>query len=239
MAYFSATVDEILRMYPQTSATDFGGEEAIEDALQAHTDNIIGLLNPDIYNLLQNPSLELVVKRATDQQTEAVLGLTPIADEGYGATSVRLYRIPFSYTETTNTVDFTNQQPCYKTAMFYEIADEWDLISVNNLTGYITFDPLSEDDLLYASYITDVQSLTIVSLARAVRYGTAYEIGSKVYAVDTNSWKLVEEYKNIWEKSLETIESSSFIPSELRKLRWLNPINMKPALKVMGLTRSG
>lgn len=233
MAYLGITVNEIVGMYSGTSSDDFGGDSVIEEALDAHTENILGVVSPEIYERLKFPNLQLVVYSATQGQTTATLGLTPII-----ANTTKLWMLGDTYTNY-NEFEFGDGAECYRNYKFYEVATEWTLSTIDLSTGVITFPALGAEDRLYATYETDLDNIVITSLARAVRYGTAYEIGSKVYAVDTNQWKLVEEYKYLYENAITRITSKQFIPAELRNLRWLEPIQMQPSMRVFRKDRNG
>lgn len=247
MSYLGITADTIVIMYPGTGLSDFGvgseviGEEVINTSLVGMQNYALSLLDPNYYAALLRPTLELIVFQAIEGQNSACLGLTPIktisCGYGYGTiANLRVYKLSGSYTNQTNGV-YSTAVPCYRES-FYELATEIDIHTVNTETGEITFDALEDSDQLYATYEVDIDNIFIASLSSLVKYGTAYEVGAAVFAVDTNNWKLVETYKDLFEKQVEHVKSKAYRLLELENLRWLYPPQKAGGLSFMKMMRS-
>lgn len=242
MAYFGITADTIAIMYPGASVADFGasdeaiGEEVINTSLAGMRDYAFSLLDPSFYQVLLRPRLELIVFKAIEGQTSACLGLTPIKAIGCGygigtVSNLRVYKLSGSYTDQTNST-YSSAVPCYRES-FYELATEIDIYTVDTDTGEITFDALEANDQLYASYDVDTDNIFLSSLSPVVKYGTAYEVGSTLYAVSSDEWGLVRTYKDLFEKQIARIQAKDFKLIELERLQWLNPPQKSGGLSFM------
>ncbi len=209
--FFGATYARLLEMYPGTTADDFGGEEAIEDALARASREVAGAFAPVSYNhLAEEITLELVEDYATADQVLVQLGVTPIV-----AGTLRLWRF-YRGQEL-------NEKPVWG---YLELAH-----TVVVATGVATLSSgLSLGDRVFATYVIDTEAdaFSWPSVADVVLLGAAAELGARIYTSADQVWALVEDYKERYRGryvvqeggALGMTRSGNWVPDELRTLKF-------------------
>jgi hypothetical protein len=204
---FGARYDKLLKLYPDTPSKDFGSEQAIEEAIARNARQVASALTPNVYKQMTEPELELVVRRATAGQTTAQLGLKPIV-----AGSLRMWIVYQGAIIDPRIIP--RPIPGIGECSF----------SVNVTTGAVTaISPaLQADDQVYASYQVDTEhsSFALPSLAELAVYGTAAELGTQIYSQAQDEWALVKQYNDTWVAGIAALREGTFIPDELRAMRW-------------------
>lgn len=98
-----------------------------------------------------------------------------------------------------------------------------DVLSYSVSGGQIILDaPWSGD--VWASYDLDPDQLVLTSFKKALRDGVACSLGSRLYSDGMNEWKLVERACEAYDKYLEKITNSKYIPPEFLRLNYWDPI---------------
>jgi hypothetical protein len=206
---FGAVAADLLPLYTDTQASDFGGDTAIQGAIDRAVDLILGAVSTQVYQALTEPRLVRVVARATESQstTTAPRILPCVAD------SAHVWVGYASEFQDRPRMLYDNQA----TGGLLEI--DADTFSLNATTGVVTLtNALAKNQIVYLSYIADVDSASyaIPSLARLAVMGAAAELGGKIYARATDEWALVDEYRARFTDELDRLRSGSSIPDEIR-----------------------
>lgn len=214
---FGAVFSSVIALYPGTAAADYGGQVTIEEAIDRAVDRILAAMPEMVHNQLANPELVLVVQRATAGQTTATLPLLP----GISGTGRIWVGQPNQFQE----------RPQQNPAKFQDtgrIELDPSQYSINYTSGLVTLTTaMSANDQLYASYDVDATnaSYTAASLARMAVRGAASELGSRLYSEANQEWLLVDKYENSFKESLESLGDASWVPEELRYLKWWKEID--------------
>lgn len=210
---FGSVYTSVVAMYTGASATDFGGQSAIEAVMARITRDVSAALSPDAYRQMTEVDCEEVVRYATAGQTTATLGLPPVV-----AGTLHLWTYP-SQDWSGMPGSYSSDEYTRKPRFGILETTGWTLTAS---TGAITGLSLSLGDRLYASYNVDVDSVSfsMPSLADLVVLGTAAEMGARLYSAGTEEWKLVEEYRTRYAAQMTTAREGAWIPDELRKLRY-------------------
>lgn len=209
---FGAAFASVVSLYPGSAAVDFGGQVTIEEAIDRAVDRILAAMPEVIHNQLANPELILVVQRATAGQTTATLPLLP----GLSGTGRIWVGQPGQFQE----------RPVQWPAKFQDaglLELDTSRYSLNYTTGLVTLTTgMVVNDQLYATYDVDANSasFTAASLARMAVRGAASELGSRLYSEANQEWLLVDKYENSFKESLEALSDGTWIPEELRYLKW-------------------
>ncbi len=98
-----------------------------------------------------------------------------------------------------------------------------DQFTVNATTGVVTLvTGMQVNDIAYASYVVDVMAAaySVPSLAEIAVLGAGAELGARLYSAGNQEWKLVEDYRTRYTDWLKRIVEGSWIPDELRYMRW-------------------
>ena len=213
---FGVTTQDVVDLYPNVNASDMGGDTVIEDAIGRSVRRIVSLLPMNVSEILNN--------RVTQEQLAGPafggegptfqLGLGPIADAD--KEKILIYR------QSGNTDG--SKRACPTIAN-----QEGTLGGTGNQTLTITGSQttLLENEYLYITYVIDPSDPTfeLESYADYVVYATAYELGSKLFDQETDSWKLVDEYKEIAAAYLTSLEAGGFVDTSIRALEFCNEID--------------
>jgi hypothetical protein len=205
---FGATAAQLPPLYPGTINTDFGGDTAIEGAIDRAVDLILGSLSPRVYQTLIEPDLVRLVQRATAGQTAlpAVPLLPMVAD------SIHVW--------TGFPTEFqVRPRKLYDPQGDGLVDLPADRFSAVLATGVITLtQPLQADMQVYVSYRTNPNSASFVlpSLARLAIRGAAAELGARLYTQGTQEWLLVDEYRTQFIDELARLRNGDSVPDEIR-----------------------
>lgn len=209
---FGAVFTSVVTLYPGSAAADFGGQVTIEEAIDRAVDRILAATPQMVHDQLASPDLILLVQRATAGQTAATFPLLPgIAGTG------RIW---------VNQPSLFQERPQQFPAKFQDIGRiELDptLYSINYTTGVVTLNNgMVANDQMYGTYDVDVTNASYLapSLARMAVRGAASELGSRLYSEANQEWLLVDKYEKSFSESLENLSDGSWIPEELRFLKW-------------------
>lgn len=208
--YFGTSFSRVIEFYPDTIAKDFGGEEIILDELARVARKVASSLTPTVYQQMTEPDLQLIVRRATAGQSTAQLGLYPII-----AGSVRLWRI--NQGAVRDPLDVPKPMPGYGETSG----------TTNATTGAITgIPPMDANDQMYASYQVDVDAATfdMPSMGEICAMGAAANLGPRLYARGSELFEAVKELGERFNKTIDLMLAGTWIPDELRQLRWWNEI---------------
>jgi len=204
---FGAAYTDALPLYPNTVAADFGGQAAIEGAIDRAVDLILGSLTQNAYQALTAPELVRVVARATAGQTVAgaprfVPAVANSAHVWVGYATEFFERPRRIYDRGEGLVELNA-----------------DRFTFTASTGVVTLGTaLAADQQVYLSYQVDVSnaSFSVPSLARLAILGAAAELGARLYTQASQQWALVEEYKDAYADALTRLRSGDLVPEEIR-----------------------
>lgn len=229
---FGATVDEVLLQFAAgdyaPTATDFGGTDAINDAIAAAADAVAQAMPLALLEKIQHPDLERIVTRATQGQTVCHLGFAPVVlgtvhiwtgpPQAFAAKPILITdpwaRMGGWSTNTGPGVAATpvGPQPEKAETDFSVVAD-----------GTVTLAaPLNRSDQVFASYDVNVDDATfrIASIANAVANGAAAALGAKVYPQASAEWAYVTRLGEGWADYLGELAAGRLVPAELRTKQW-------------------
>ncbi len=228
---FGAVNGDVIAMYPNTAAADFGGTTVVDAALGRAARVFAMSLSPDVWRQMRLVDAQLVVRYATAGQTTATIGLKPIISG-----TVHLWQYPNeelfdpnnSFAGYANTAGWQRGWFYRKPRFGIMELDQTALaITVNLSTGAVANLPaLNLGDRVYASYEvdTDAAAFAMPSIADAIVYGAAAEMGAFLYTEGTQEWKLVDEYRERWKAILGSAKDGTWVPDELRKLIYFQPV---------------
>ena len=209
---FGAVFSTVVSMYQGTAAADYGGQTTIEEAIDRAVDRILASMPQVVHDQLVSPSLILLVQRATIGQTTATLPILP----GLSGTGRIWVGQPSQFQEMPQ--QFPGK---YQDIGLIEL--DQSKYSINYTSGLVTLNTgMVANDQLYASYDTDSNSASFVaaSLGRIAVRGAASELGSRLYSEANQEWLLVDKYEASFKESIEALSDGSWIPEELRFLKW-------------------
>lgn len=218
---FGAVFTTVVSMYPGTAAADYGGQTTIEEAIDRAVDRILAAMPQVVHDQIASPELILVVQRATAGQTTATLPLLP----GISGTGRIWVGQPSQFQE----------HPQYFPAKYQDtglLELDPTKYTVNYTTGLVTLNTgMVANDQLYATYDTDSNSASFVaaSLGRIAVRGAASELGSRLYSEANQEWLLVDKYEASFKESIEALSDGSWIPEELRFLKWWKEVERATA----------
>jgi hypothetical protein len=231
---FGATAANVIAKYTvgtyTPSADDFGGTTVIEQALDSYTWEVEQALTPRVFANLTEPDLQLVERRATSGQTTVTLGFLPVIT---GKTHIwvgqpaQFQDRPMLITDPRLFSDGYGSRSYVPSSNGAMVELSSTLFSVVVSTGVVTLSTaLNQDDVVYASYQVDTESVdfSVPSLADMVETGAAAEIGSKVYPRGDSAWQLVSTQADNFARGIERLSAGTWIPSELRLARWWQEI---------------
>lgn len=209
---FGAAAADLLPLYRGTVSNDFGGDTAINGALDRATDLILGSVSPAVYRAMTQPTLVRLVSRATASQT--VLPAVPI--------------LPIQSNSLHVWVGYPNDF-AERPRKLYDMTGSG-LVELNAgeftadlSTGIVTLTAgLYVDQQVFASYDTDTTSALYLlpSLARLAVRGAAAEMGALLYTQGTQEWALVDEYRTQFIDELARLRTGDSIPDEIRLAVW-------------------
>ena len=211
---FGVIAANITDLFPNVSAADMGGTTVIEAAIDRAVRRIASLMPSNVHELLNNRVVkeQIVGNAFGGEGATFTLGLSPVAD----ASKILIYRMAGD-----------NGKPP-ECAPGMAANQEGNLSGATNttltLTGAST--TLNEGEYLYATYVVDTTdaSFALPSYGDYVVYATAYELGSKLFDQETDSWSLVDEYKEMAAAYLEELKSGGFVDSSIRALEFCEEI---------------
>lgn len=210
---FGAVFSGVVSLYPGTTATDYGGQVTIEEAIDAACDKILAALPMAIHDQVVSPDLILAVQRATAGQTTFTLPILPIISP-----TIRIWTgqpSQFQDRPVTNPAQWPDDGG--------NVEIDSSAFSANYSNGLVTLSAaLNKNDQVYASYDADVNAaaFSMPSLARMALRGAASELGSRLYSEANQEWLLVEKYALSFKESLDALSAGSWIPEETRFLKW-------------------
>lgn len=217
MAYnrFGALFGSVVSLYPGSDAADYGGQTAIEEAIDRAVDQVAQALPERIWRALCQPEMERLVGRASAGQTT----LPAVARLPVVAGSVHLWHGFPDQFESRPLLSYESGPGVYEVA-----ASAFLLVPA---TGVISLtNGLQSDEQVFVSYEADTasSSFSAPSLARMVVRGAAAELGARLYSEANQEWKLVDEYRQAFLRDLEALRSGDLVPDEVRaRAYWSEP----------------
>lgn len=228
---FGAVYTDVISLYPGSAAADFGGQTAIEAAIDTAVDMVAGSLSPQAYTAITEPTLLMAVRCASQGQTTFTLPMVPVVSGSYHlwAASPRLFQIrPRLLNDAIPIQGDTQVYSGGYGVASPQVEKDRSTYSVNLTSGLVTLStPLNLDDQVFVSYQLDTSSASysMPSLARLAIRGAAAELGARIYSDGQQEWSLVARYAKYWEDSIAALRASQLIPDEIRFLRWWTEID--------------
>lgn len=227
---FGVTAQKVLDLYPNVNATDMGGTSVIEDAIDRSVRRIASQIPLNVSEILNNEvTQEILVGPAFGGEGPTfTLGLGPIAEAD--KTKLRIYRVasasdggkpscpPVFEDNQTGTLAGTGNQTLTLTGSSVTLVEsEWLMISYRIDTNDATF--------------------TMPTYGDYVVYAAAAELGSKLFDQETDSWVLVDKYKDLATEYLTSLQAGGFVDNSIRSLEFCEEIEPADAT-VMSIRKS-
>ncbi len=240
--YFGATIAGVLEQFAVggyvPTSEEFGGDSAIQAVMAEYETKLEQALTPEVFRMLFNPDLAILVQRATQGQMVGQVPsfLLPIKPPTFSVwigppTGFQLrprlrteIGVSFGddvYRPGATVVD--NDRFASGNYKIIELPPEQ--FTIDNATGVVTLlapQTLNRDDRMYGSWTVDPTDPTysVPSLASILQAGVAAKIGSKVYSRQQDAWQYVQTLAQDWTDAISALMDGTRIPSELRLLRW-------------------
>lgn len=227
--YFGATEAGVLRKFAVGGYTpvaeDFGGTQAIADALADAVHALVQAFPLVALDALQRPDLCNVEARGTEGQTAVTFPafLRPIT-----ANRVHVWRgMPSAFTSrpVLNTDawqgggGYGSLSSPTPSGPVVELPPEGFTVTA---TGITLASGLARNEQVFASWdvTTDDASYAVQSVADWVATGAAAVTGPKVYPQATAQWEYVSRLVEEWASLLAALAKGDVTPADLRTLRW-------------------
>lgn len=233
MAYnrFGAVFSDVIALYPGTVAADFGGQAVVEAALDAAVDLVAGAITGQTYQAITEPTLLLAVRQATAGQTTFTLPLVPIVANSLHlwTGAPRMFQVrPRRLNDPTPPAGGTLTYSAGYGVAGPQVEIDRGTYSVNLTSGLVTLSAgLNLDDQVFATYQLDTSAGTYAmpSLARAAVRGAAAELGARIFSDGQQEWGLVGAYAGQFKDRVEAMRAGTYIPDEVRVLRWWSELD--------------
>ncbi len=244
---FGAVYSDVVELYPDTVLTDYAtnsetGDLVLNKAMTRITRDIVRSMPPAVLESLYQVDAEQVVRYATAGQTSGIsLGILPML-----AGTCHLWRYPslaamespilYGYA-----IEFAFRRPVKG---FNEVSTSD--YTVNATTGAIVLGGsiaagLNVGERVFATYDVDTENelFALPSVADLVLYGTAAEVGSKLFSEASSQWKLAADYKERYDGAIEDLKDGTWIPDEIRRLHhWVEVLNKNTEVKSVRVHRA-
>ena len=210
---FGVATSDVTDLYPNVNATDMGGTAVIQAAIDRAVRKISSMLPTDVNEILNNRvTMEQLAGPAFGGEGPTfTLGLGPVATAD--ATKLLLYRVWSD----------SGKPQCPGTAN-----QTGTLGSTGNQTLTLTGDTttLAENEYLFATYVIDPTDATfsLESYGDYVVMAAGYELGSKLFDQETDSWKLVDEYKEQAQAYLDSLQAGGFVDNQIRAMEFCEEV---------------
>jgi len=198
---FGATAADIYELFPNADATTFGGETAVNNSITRCEARVLGVIPERQHRLLSHRvELECLASPAAGGETAFSVGLTPANDA-----SVRMHRYGYFPSEKPGYADFNMTE-----GTDYTVASG--AITVTNA--------LSLGEYLFATYTVAANDVAFSweLYKNVIVYLAGYELGDKTFTIGQESYKLVEDYKDIADSWMDMIQDGTMVPQEVREL---------------------
>lgn len=209
---FGATAAQVVALYAQTAAEDYGGESVIGAALDRATDALLGWMTEEVYMAITAPALLYLVQRATEGQTAVHAPFVPIAGD---------------LVVWTGQPSAFQAKPRLSTDRYASdmglMPLEDDAYAIDAETGGIDLDEaLDALDIVCATFTADTEgaAYSVPSLARLAVRGAGAELGAMLYTQESQAWALVEAYRTEFMTALDDLKQGNFVPAEVRRAIW-------------------
>lgn len=227
--YFGATEAGVLRKFAiggyTPTADEFGGAQAVADALADATFGLVQAFPLVALDALQRPDLCNVEARGTEGQTVVAFPafLRPIT-----AGRVHVWRgMPSAFTSRP----VLNTDPWQGGGSYGSLSSPTPSGPVVELppegftvtaTGVTLASGLARNEQVFASWDVTVEdaAYAVPSVADWVETGAAASLGPKVYAQATAQWEYVAGLVAEWTATLAALGAGDVVPADLRTLRW-------------------
>lgn len=212
---FGVSVSDVTDLYPNVNATDMGGTSVIQAAIDRAVRRIASLLPNDVNEILNNRvTREQLAGPAFGDGTEGPtfqLGLGPIA--AADVTKLLIYRV-FSDKGKPPCPQDSNQSGALGGTGNQTLT----------LTGAST--TLSENEWLFVTYVIDPTDPTfsLDSYGDYVVMSAGFELGSKLFDQETDSWVLVDKYGELATQYLESLQAGGFVDDTIRAMEFCDEI---------------
>ena len=213
------------------TADEFGGDDAIDDAIADAVHAIVQAMPALVRDSLQLPTLLKIEARAASGQTSAFIRLVPLVEgkvhlwQGQPAmfTSQPVLQTNPWRENQTGWLGIGGVQAPSPTPPSALWENQEDTFSVDYETGEVTLvNPLNRNDQVYVSceVAIDDPAYVLPSLADLVAAGAAANLGFKVYPQASSQWEYVTRLGAMFGDTVKALAAGEWVPTELRTLQW-------------------
>jgi hypothetical protein len=209
--WFGALENDVCEMFASNSYSaaavlaDLGGDTVIDPVLNRISREVSETFTPESYQrLVQRVHGEIIIFSAIGGETTGTMTLSPVKTG-----TVHCWRSGGARTDEMVVGE-----------------DEYRLFSVSGqIVTPSTAMVLTE--YLYASYVINTEDPTfaMTSVADKVVLGAAAELGERLYLDKSQPWPLVDTIKAKWAEWKSNAMENLWVPEEMRRMLFWNPID--------------
>jgi hypothetical protein len=231
---FGLTYEDIVNAFRGSIATDFGGQQIIENEIELAEAELIANMSPKALQMLQRVEYMEVPQISGNLYTS----IPPILQDLY------VYEVDRYNPALNNAVSNPLPGVCDEQNGCPNIKRELDSsylftdysISGSNITFGNSFD--QDTHTYYVSYTIDNSTLDLPSVKGILRDRVACILGMQLYSRGDDTWKLVDLYCTRADKMMDKIDEH-WLPSEYRKNKYLNnPFTIKGGIQTIRIGRA-